>query len=110
MSRREAVVDLDIPQSDMQLVFDVTEFLETNKESIIKDMSFFISRFLEDEGMFNGPFNIAFNKRFEEVVNSELKGVLLNHFPITIEQARYLIEMMELVGVSEFYFDKDNYA
>ncbi|PCI45813.1 MAG: hypothetical protein COB41_00040 [Proteobacteria bacterium] len=109
MSERDLTIDLDIKQEDMQTVFDVTEFLEVNKKTILSDMKPYISEFLRNEAVFRGPFALAFDDQFKEVVEGELKTTITETFNLDPEKAMYLIEMVDLMGILDYFLDKGKY-
>jgi len=109
MYERSPDINIDVDQEDIQIVFDVSEFLETNKIEIIEDMKPYVSRFLENEDIFTGPFSLAFDEQFKEIVESELKNKITDIFNLDPEKAMYLIEMVDLMGILDYYLDKTNY-
>jgi len=105
------VIDFDVPQQDMQKFFDVVEFLETNKETIIEDIRPLVLNYLDREDMFDGPFSLAHTTGISDVILDLLKDKVLDNFNFNYEEVECLMDrdLMELTGTIDSFLDKDNY-
>ena len=104
-------INIDIKQQDIQHFIDIIEFLEKDKEEIIKDMSPTIKKFLKKENIFNGPFKIAYDEYFINVIIDELKRITSNRFNLNPEEAAYFldIDLLNKIGILDLYKNKELY-
>lgn len=104
-------IDIDCGMNEVQLLFDVVEFLTENQEEIKLDIYPDVKKFLDHSDIFTGPFILVNNEYFEEFISKQLKERVMNHFNVTIEQANIIIEKenMLMFNLYDNYYNADNY-
>lgn len=104
-------IDLDIPQEDSQLFFDIVDALESDKKAVLANIKGVVRPFLEREKMFPGSLRSKFQENFENYVLNELKHFIMDRFNIDIEKASILMdrEILDMIGVLPYYLQKENY-
>ena len=73
-------IDLPFGLSDLDKVFQVTEFLD-NQDMLIREFRPEVSKLLVKKGFFKGPFKRHYENAFEELVVKLIRSQLVKHFP-----------------------------
>lgn len=106
------VIDFDIKPEDMQDVFDIIEFLESNKDVIISDIKPMVADYLDRQPIFNGPFLTVFNDEFDNFIVKQLRDTVGNNFEeLNVERLNVLVdrELLEILGVLDLFNDRNLY-
>jgi hypothetical protein len=104
-------INLDLSSNEVDIFLDIIDLLSNNKETILSDIKPNVQSFLDRGSLFEGGFKVKFIQEFEKFVISELKSVAMNHFHLDAETASIIMDrdMLKLVGVLDYYLDKENY-
>lgn len=102
--------DVPFGLSDLEKVFQVSEFLE-NKDELIQDFRPEVSKFLVREGFFKGPFKREYERAFDELVISLIRRQIIKHFPQFSPEEIVLLTDLEFLKMitSDYYFTQSNY-
>lgn len=105
------ILEMPFGFEDLDKVFQISEFLD-NKEELLEQFKPEVRKFLVKKGFFTGPFKIAYEKAFDELIVSLIKKELVNHFPkFSPEDILILTDVDFLKMVTDGYlFDQENYA
>lgn len=108
MSRK---IDFDIPPEIMTKVFDIISFLETNRETIIFDITPKILKFLEKQAKASGPFRKAYEDNFDKVLIKELREIIQDHFNMNSEETALIMDpdLLKVLGLMDLYNKKTFY-
>jgi hypothetical protein len=104
-------IDFDVPPEIMNKLFDIISFLETNRETIISDISPKILKFLEKQAKASGPFKKAYENNFEKVVLKELREIVQDHFNMNSEETAIIMDqdLLNILGLFDLYNKKTFY-
>ena len=103
-------IDLPFGLSDLDKVFQVTEFLD-NQDMLIREFRPEVSKLLVKKGFFKGPFKRHYENAFEELVVKLIRSQLVKHFPqFTPEEIVLLTDRDFLKMITnDYYFNQENY-
>lgn len=103
-------LELPFGLSDLDKIFQVTEFLD-NRNELIKEFQPEVSKLLVKEGFFKGPFKRSYQHAFDELIVSLIRRELVKHFPsFTPEEIVLLTDLDFLKMITEnHYFIQSNY-
>lgn len=106
------VVDMDVDAEDMDKLFDVMNFLDSNKDVIISDIRPLALEYLERESSFTGPFQRAFRDGFVEFISDLLKDKVMENLNLNFEEASILMDpdLMEATGLVDEFTDREMYT
>lgn len=90
-----------------QLEYDVIEFIITNKDEIITEITPIVKLFLENEKEFAGDYNSFYQRELKEFILREIKNLLMDIFNLNFEQISVIINY-ETPEISEF-LNKERY-
>lgn len=104
------VVELDIDHKDMELFFDIIDFLDSNKDVLIKDLTSNVRHFLKQQEFYNDIYK-TFGLTFQTYVLSLLEKKVMEHFNLNIEQTKVLLdfEILAILGIIDPYLVKEKY-
>lgn len=105
-------IELDVPPEIMTKLFDVISFLETNQETIRKDITPKMVKFLEKEARLSGPFKKAFEDNFEKMLLMQLRTIVQEHFHMNSEETAIMMDrqLLEMLGLLSLYNKKSFYV
>lgn len=104
------VIDMPGGLSDLEKVFDVSEFLE-NKDELISDFLPEVLKYTVRKEFFTGPFQKVYKDAFDDLIVSLIKRQLVKHFTnLTPEEVLLLCDKTFLKMIAGDLFEQDNYT
>jgi len=95
---------------DISKLFDVVDLLE-NKEELVREFAPEVQQFMVKESFFTGPFRIAYQNAFDELIVHLIKRQIIKHFPaFTPEDVLTICDRDFLKMITQdYYFDPQVY-
>jgi len=111
MTKTRPTIDFDVPPEIMSKLFDIVSFLETNRDTIINDMTPKVVSFLEKQAKASGPFKRAYEDNFLKLVIKELRVIVQDHFNMNSEETAIMMDpdLLKMLGLLDLYNKKTFY-